>query len=178
MKRIAGALAVVALAVVALAACGGVDEGERVQPFEQPGDTSAAVDTTAAPAKTNVVGDKVALRNGDTLQVHSYTQNVTAANQFSKPATGMVFAVADVEGCAKEANPTGVVNPFFFELQMPDNTRADATFQPVKGPELRSGAQAPGDCIRGNVAFEVPAGTKPVAVVFSGFGTSVKWNIT
>lgn len=152
----------VALAVAILTACSGVDEGEKVDSGQPP---AGGADTTAAPAPVapKVVGDKVALENGDTIQVHSYTPNVRASNQFSKPEAGMVFAVADVEGCAKEANPTGVVNPFFFELQMPDNTRAGATFQPVKGPELHSGAQAPGDCIRGNVAFEVPSGIKPVA---------------
>lgn len=166
-----------AVAVVALAACSGVDEGERVDSGAPATDSPAADQpATTAPA-AKAVGDKVALANGDTIQVYSYTPNVPASNQFATPAAGSAFSVIDVEGCAREASPTGVVNPFAFELQMPDNTRVDATFLPVKSPELRSGAQAAGDCIRGNVAFEVPTGVKPVAVVFSGFGTSVKWSI-
>ena len=176
-----------AAAVAALTACsGGVDEGQL--PAEGGADTTAgtsvqadaqreaARSTTTLP-QVFVVGHKLSLSNGDTIQVHSYTPNVTASNQFAKPGPGMSFSVIDVEGCARQASTTGVVNPFFFELQMPDNTRADATFLPVKTPELRSGAMAAGDCIRGNVAFEVPTGVKPVAVVFSTFATSVKWNI-
>lgn len=168
----------VAAVVAAMTACS-VDEGEKVDSGAPAVDAPAGQPvTTAAPAPaTKAVGDKVALSNGDTIQVFSYTPNVAASNQFAKPAAGTAYAVIDVEGCAKVASPTGVVNPFSFELQMPDNTRADATFLPVKTPELRSGAQAPGDCIRGNVAFEVPTSTKPVAVVFSNFGTVVKWNI-
>lgn len=179
-----------AVAALALAACSGsVDEGERVET----GDPPAAVDpgqggtaaptaaptapSTSPPARANAVGDKVSLANGDTIQVYSYTPNVPASNQFATPDPGHAFAVIDVEGCARAANPTGVVNPFAFELQMPDNTRLTPTFLPVKSPELRSGAQAAGDCIRGNVAFEVPTSAKPVAVVFSTFATSVKWNI-
>lgn len=166
-----------AVAVVALTACSSVDEGERVDSGAPAGDAPAADQpaTTAPAAKT--VGDKVALANGDTVQVYSYTPNVAASNQFATPPAGTAFSVIDVEGCAKAANPTGVVNPFAFELQMPDNTRVDATFQTVKSPGLNASAMAPGDCIRGNVAFEVPTAAKPVAVVFGAFGTSVKWNI-
>ena len=174
-------------ALVALTACsGGVDEGNRVDSgtaeptigtsVQAEAQRQAAQATTTIP-RILVVGHKVELQNGDTIQVHSYTPNVAASNRFATPAAGTAFSVIDVEGCARAASPTGVVNPFSFELQMPDNTRADATFLPVKTPELRSGAQAPGDCIRGNVAFEVPTGVKPVAVVFSNFGTVVKWNI-
>ena len=169
-----------AVAVVALTACSGVDEGEKVDGGAPAAEAPAAgqpATTVPAPSATKAVGDKVALANGDTIQVHSYTPNVAASNQFAKPTAGMTFSVIDVEGCAKGANATGVVNPFYFALQMADNTRAEPTFLPVKTPELHSGAQAPGDCIRGNVGFEVPSAAKPIAVVFTSFGTSVKWNI-
>lgn len=170
--------ALLAITALALAACSaGVDEGKRVDAGTDPTVESSAQAATTAPARALVVGNKAELSNGDTIQVHSYTPNVAASNQFARPAAGMAFAVIDVEGCAKQASSAGVVNPFFFELQMPDNTRVDATFLPVKTPELRSGAMAAGDCIRGNVGFEVPTSAKPVAVVFSGFATSVKWSI-
>lgn len=165
------------LVLVALAGCSGVDEGTKVESSPSaPTDQPAAVETTTAPTRANVVGDKVALRNGDTVQVYSYNSGITSGNQFLRPKAGMQYVAIDVEGCAKAASPFGTVNPFSFHLAMPDNTRLQSGV-PAKEPALNSGAQAPGDCIRGWVTFEVPTGAKPAAVIFDELGTSVKWAI-
>lgn len=175
----------VALAVVVLTACAAdVDEGEIDAGVDPPSETSPttvpniwATDTTKRAPQSAKVGDKVSLQNGDTIQVRSYTPNVPAPNQFFEPDPGNSFAAVDVEACAGPDSSNGVASTFDFELQMPDNTRMDATFMPAKEPELKSGALAAGDCIRGWVSFEVPTGAKPAAVVFSDFDTSLKWAI-
>ncbi len=174
MRRVLAGLMV----VLALGACS-VDEGKKVDSGS--GSTAApggGSPVATEPAKGLVVGDKAALKNGDTVQVYGYEVDVPPLNDFITPDDGKSYSVIDVEGCAAKDSPAGVVNPFYFQLAMPDNTRVETGFGGAKEPDLHAGTQVAGDCIRGFVTFEVPVGVTPVAVVFDTFGTVGKWAIT
>jgi hypothetical protein len=65
-------------------------------------------------------------------------------------------------------------NPYFFALQMPDNTRVQPTVGVVK-PALNAAELPLGECLRGNVSFEVPQGQTPSYVLLTNPPT--KWAI-
>lgn len=103
------------------------------------------------------------------MQVFSYEQPVPDPDpEFSLLEPGFEWAVIDVEACAGPTeDDTGLrfVNPFDFELQMPDNTRLMSDI-PVKEPALNDVAlPGAGECARGFVTYQVPEGQRPVAVV-------------
>ena len=121
------------------------------------------------------IGNKVELRNGHTVQLHAYDPNVPGAPDL-KPDPGKVFVAIDVEGCAGAPAPGGLMNPFFFSLQLPDQARADAAF-PVREPALHAVSQAAGECNRGWVTFEISKGSRPSAVLFSYFAETARWDL-
>jgi hypothetical protein len=75
------------------------------------------------------------------------------------------YAAAEVEVCARkqrlEAAP-------FWSLRFSDNTEAiDGFAQSVREPRLSGFDLTPGDCLRGWVSFEVPAGARPVRLGYT-----------
>jgi hypothetical protein len=115
------------------------------------------------PAQLNV-GDKVTFKSGATVAVLSYEQPAPAM-KYTKPDDGMEYARIDVEVCAGSAETS--YNGFGFELQTADNRRWDNGFGVDTNPDLGSGdLPANGGCVRGFVGFELPAGQRPVSVVF------------
>jgi hypothetical protein len=122
------------------------------------------------------VGDTAKLKDGR-IRVYQYYPQVQSQNQFMQPKAGMEFGAINVEGCANNDAQSFSLNPFFFNIQMPDNTRREAAF-PVAEPPLNHTDLAPGECVRGWVTFEVPQGQKPNAIYFKPMGgESARWNI-
>ncbi len=170
----------VAVMVVLFACSGAGSTSSGGQAVERPTPDSPAAPDVADPdppsARSVAMGDMVALQNGDTVQVFTYTAPVRSGDPLITPAPGMQFAAIEVEGCSMEESAFGSVHPGSFELAMGAGNRLQSAF-PVKEPQLSSGPRAAGDCIRGWVTFEVPAGDTPAAVVFNDSGTSVEWNV-
>ncbi len=70
-----------------------------------------------------------------------------------------------------------VFTGLLFDLQMPDNTRLQPTV-PAIDPILPATDLLPGECVRGNVTFEVPQEATPDHVVFEKMsGETAKWAI-
>jgi hypothetical protein len=123
------------------------------------------------------MGERVVLPGGHWVRVHSYAAPVTPSNPYSQPRAGATFAVIDVEGCVgPSAPPSGLLNPFFFQLAMPDGTALQAGI-PVKDPPLIFSTLAPGECDRGLVTFEVADQAKPVTVAYGIPAGSVRWTL-
>jgi hypothetical protein len=99
------------------------------------------------------------------VTVHAYEQPATGLNQYQNPETaGDEFSAADVELCATGGQALSA-NPFNFELQMPYNARRQPSFG--KEPGLNATNLTAGDCVRGWVTFEVPAGVRPSYLVYN-----------
>lgn len=125
-----------------------------------------------------MLGAKVPLPKGDTVQVHSYSSDVSPSNPFSRPAPERAFAVIDVEGCLglDRSSDERLLNPFFFALVLVDNSTVQAGI-PVKEPALGVAEERQGECHRGLVTFEVPSDKRAVAVEYRSTAASVRWTI-
>jgi hypothetical protein len=124
------------------------------------------------------IGQRATLSNGDTVQVHAYSANITPSNQFSKPRPGSAFATLDVEACSGSSpTPGGLLNPFFFHLEVPGSSPIQAGI-PVKEPALNVTSLAPGACSRGFVTFEVPTDKTPTTVVYGIPAASIRWTVS
>jgi hypothetical protein len=157
-------LALTALAALLFATCG--SDNERSPSTDSP---------TAMPAYA--IGQEAITPAGSSLTVYTYEQPVVADSQFPsiEPDPGNEYAAIQVGSCvAATAMPTSI-HAFYFELQMPDDTRRRSSY-PVREPALNSTELNTGDCIRGWVSFQVPVGTRPKLIIFSvDGGASVKW---
>ncbi len=112
------------------------------------------------------VGEGVTFSSGAKVTVYSYSSPVQSNNEFSKPEAGTQFAAIDVEGCAgSQSGDENSLNPYYFSLQMPDNTRMRPTAS-VAEPALPLTNLLPGGCVRGLVTFQVPQGQGPSHVHF------------
>lgn len=84
----------------------------------------------------------------------------------------------DVEGCAGPTDDTSglrAINPFDFELQMPDHTRIQADV-PVREPALNYVDLAlAGDCARGFITYQVPQGQRPIFIENTLTNPKVRW---
>lgn len=67
----------------------------------------------------------------------------------------MEFGAIDVEGCANDNAQRFSLNPFYFNLQMPYNTRSESTM-PAAEPELNHTDLAPGECVRALLRLRYP----------------------
>jgi len=137
------------------------------------------VTTTTTPTRptTNLVGDTLKeTPSGRTVTLLTYDQPWTSTDKygFVKPADGKEFATIDLKGCAGPADDPRGFNPFDFTLAMSDSTRIETAIV-GRDPSLHSAPLQANDCIRGWVTFEVPAGQRPVAVVYTSGRNSAKW---
>lgn len=186
-----GGLALVIGAAVAVAVGGGNDESsprlvERRETTTSTtagttsSDTTAPPETTAPEREEYQVGDRVETRASDVFQVFSYEQPVAPQDDLFGPEAGHEFVVIDVEACAGPTDdPTGIrmVNEFDFQLHMPDNTRRLAYF-PIAEPSLtHTPLPFAGDCARGLLTFQVPAGQRAVFVEHVTSRPPIRWNV-
>lgn len=178
------------VSVIALAACGSDDGGGEAKVVERNGTSSSTSSTTTRATRSQFrVGDKIETSRGNTIAIYTYEQPAPPP-EFFRPDPGMEYAVADVELCAtgdlstdafgNERPPeeqVASVNPFDFELVMPDNSRLQPTIA-VREPALNSTDLAQDECVRGWVSWEVPAGVRPVAVLDKQTGPpNIRWTV-
>lgn len=165
--------AAAALLLLGAASCTGGNSGGT----SPAGGNGATTTPTAVEHKTAALGDKVPMRNGESVQVYTYEPNTAPTNPFSKAQPGNSFAAIDVEGCAGiGGSRTGVLNPFYFTLTLADGTRVQTSI-PVKEPALPVGPQPANECRRGFVTYEVSSEAKAVAVVLDAPGLNITWSI-
>lgn len=146
-------------------------------------DTSTAASTgsgvkeeykvTASPAEDPrlVLGDTATTAdNGTTLTVLSYESPVTVKN--AEPDRGFEFSGIEVKGCAgpNSENSLMHIGPGAFVLRTPDGTRVQpegfGEEAKVREPALQSMNPLPGECGRGFVTFQTPAGERPDLVLY------------
>jgi hypothetical protein len=170
------------LGVVLVLAAGAAVREDRTPPGAGNPPETTSTDAVGTPGESVATtelppqGD-VALERGATVAVLAYAPNVPPANPFLRPRPRNVFAAIEVEGCAgREGNAAGSLNPFFFALVLPDDTRANPTV-PVVQPVFNPAGLAAGACRRGWVTFEIPEATKPTAIVFETFANPATWTI-
>lgn len=161
------------LLVVALALAACSSENDSGQPaLADPTTTTTAGDettSTEAEATEFKVGDRVETGRGNFVTLHAYEQPVPPPDEYTEPQPGQEFAAVDVEFCAEvetgdDQQTTYYVGPGDWELQMGDNTRRSFDI-PVKEPSMSYADVPVGDCLRGWVSFQVPAGEKPEALL-------------
>jgi hypothetical protein len=135
--------------------------------------------TPASPATSARPLGSAANLPGGKVTVYSYEQPATGISQYVTPQTpGSEFSAVDAEVCA---TATGGLygQPSDFALQFPDNTERQSSYG--KQPDLSGRQLGAGDCARGWVTFEVPAGQRPSVVTYrvqsSSGGTPppIKW---
>jgi hypothetical protein len=129
------------------------------------------------------LGETATFLYGDTTTVYSYVSPDQSANEFIQPKAGNQFAVIDVEICAGSGEGIGPsgntqlsINPFQFSLQIPDSTPIEPTLLASPEPALPAANLSAGECLRGNLGFEVPQGQTPTFVHQEGT-PSAKWAI-
>src|SRR5215208_1914612 len=160
------------------------EQGSSSQESSEAEESASSEDTTVEntqPLQDSVpseqefrLGETATFRYGDTTTVYSYVSPDQRANE---------FAVIDVEICAGSGEVIGPsgntqlsINPFQFSLQMPDNTRIEPTLLASPDPALPAANLSAGECVRGNLGFEVPQGQIPNFVLQEGT-PSAKWAI-
>jgi hypothetical protein len=129
------------------------------------------------------LGETATFLYGETTTVYSYVSPDQSANEFIQPKAGNQFAVIDVEICAGSGEGIGPsgntqlsINPFQFSLQIPDSTPIEPTLLASPEPALPAANLSAGECVRGNLGFEVPQGQTPTFVHQEGT-PSAKWAI-
>jgi opacity protein-like surface antigen len=180
LKRFTILAGAVAAAGLLSAACAAEEPtATKVGEASQAGsvETTASTAKPAAPKQTDFkVGDKVEAK-GNVITVYGVAP-YTSDNQFMKPEAGMRWMAVDVEACAGPDAKDFSVNPFEFELQLADNTRAEPNML-GKDPSLNHTELSAGDCVRGFVSYEVPNGKNPVKFIYNEMsffgGAKVKW---
>ena len=170
------------------------EQGSSSQESSEAEESADSEDTKVAntqPLQDSVVpseqefrlGETATFRYEDTTTVYSYVSPDQSANEFIQPKAGNQFAVIDVEICAGSGEGIGPsgntqlsINPFQFSLQIPDNTRIEPTLLASPEPALPAANLSAGECVRGNLGFEVPQGQTPTFVLQEGT-PSAKWAI-
>jgi hypothetical protein len=181
----------VLLVILLGAACGSVgnEQGSSSQEPGEAEESAASEDTEAQPTQqqskmdapsqqTLKMGETATFRLGDEVTVYDYGSPVQSDNEFIQPKSGNQFAVIDVQGCTGTEPGTNsdvmTFGPFLFALQMLDNTRIQPTVSPIE-PALPTANLPLGECLRGNVGFEVPQGQTPSYVLLTDPPT--KWTL-
>jgi hypothetical protein len=158
MKRLAGALVAVVLAV-----------GMPAVPAEAEKKPSSP--TVGSTIKTRHV--KVTL--------HAYRQPVTVDSPVETTAVGTETAAINVEACNRTTS-TQAVGPYQFFLETPDGHLVfPAKTIGTPRPQLHAAPLTTRRCIRGWLSYQVPAGTRAAFVVFQAGAmftdTLHKWKV-
>ena len=141
--------------------------GEDLQPFfDEFGSDflgSGGSDATATPPPPGSVGE--AVRAGDfELTVNSFTDPYTSTDEFLQPGAGMRWVLLDVS-IKNVSNTSQDYGTFDFKLSDSDDFSYDSTF--VNQPrELDFGSLNPGETIRGELGFELPADSLPDRLIY------------
>ncbi len=162
------------------------------------GSSKGAAGSNAAGKGVYAMGTKVnipsTLGGVDSVTVFGYYSNVES-NQptFDQPPSGDSYGAIDAEVCAGSAGSSTGANPYDFTVLLSNGSSAqiDALVgTPTVSPLASESALgqnfqglSPGQCTRGFVVFDIPAGTSATYVQFTGTsanfsGSSViKWTM-
>jgi hypothetical protein len=170
------------------AAAAGTIGGAQLSPAPTPAATAPTTTTTAAPTTTTTSRNAAKLAtfpkptlvqeldDGGIVGIHRMT--VGGGSAYFKPAAGKEYRNFDVEICGGSIG--GSANPLQFEASMKDNTRRTPHLLDIAEPGLPAADLSPGECVRGWVTFEVPAGQmaqlryKPNYIT----GPTLAWTLT
>jgi hypothetical protein len=180
-----------ALSIVGIVACGGGSDAKaKVIGHASSSTSSSTTTTTTLPSNVGKVGDKIRTQLGNVETVYGYEQP-SPAPQFMTPDAGKEYAAADIEACVNadltKDPDTGAavppdqqvisVNPYDYQLMMPDNTRLQPTFG-AREPALNATDVEHGQCVRGWVSWQVPIGVRPVSIVDTKTGPpAIQWQV-
>ena len=139
---------------------------------------------TPAPTLAPVVGQMITLQSGATFTVYSINRHVPLGPYDSPAKPGDAYWSVNVQQCASPT-ATGVTsaNEFNWSLQTADNSRYQVGIGvPTVNPGFTAVELAPGQCLRGNLGYEVPLTPAPVLVVFNGYDADfnsiiLRWTI-
>ncbi len=127
---------------------------EPLRPGSAPGTVKAGYD------RWHDMGQRVE-SSGMVLAVNSVQEDAELARQARVPE-GSTLLLVDVTIENVRAEQTLFYSPFFailFNAQAPGKYRAELV--DTGGKELHSGHLAPGEQVRGSIAFQVPTGARP-----------------
>lgn len=126
--------------------------------------SSDAGSSSGAPSATFAVGDQVKL--GDwTIVVNGVTVPYTSPNQFTQPAAGNQYVTVDTSVTNNGSKAQGVSSLACFKLV--DSTGQSYSETIVVGaPAAPDGEAAPGETVRGTLAYEVPTTATGLALKF------------
>lgn len=149
-----------------------VEPTQAPMPTPEPTVVRAQVYRLGEPAKTPL---------GNTVTARAVDWN--ASPVVYPPQPGMRYLAVEVEGCTRpDLDVPTALDPARFELQMEDNTRARSLLIGGKEPRLLPSVSMAGECTRGWVTFEFPAGARPKYVVYNTLDRErrpavIKWAI-
>ncbi|MCB1026883.1 MAG: DUF4352 domain-containing protein [Microthrixaceae bacterium] len=151
MKKLRPLIALLALtfAVGTLAASGETEEAKKVD--EETGESSAA-----ATDEEFAVGDAVALGDWQ-VKVYEFVDPVEVTNEFSQPEEGKRRVKVDAEVTNNGDEPANVSSLLCFELKDGENRTYDQTLFGDSDVGSIDGEIAPGEALRGEVEYDVPA---------------------
>lgn len=147
-------------AMVALAAaCGSAERPAATTPQPPPPTPTPAI----ARAQEYRIGEEATTPKGNTMTVVSVDRDFRPY----PPRPDRGYLAAEVTGCNRPDLPTPVaMKPIAFELQMDDGTRVGALLVGGKEPALTGSPSVAGECVRGWVSFEFPAGARPRYIAY------------
>lgn len=183
----AGILTVLALT---LTACGGSDSGDDKPAVSKASDTPTPATTpTPTPSKQELelnVGDTANV-DGDngrfTVAALSYQDTSIHSSIPGLLKDGQKWALVDAKMC-NNTGQTVPATPFPWSLAYADGSRVESTV--ITGTDL-PGPLYPeetkvknGDCVRGNIVFQVPKEGRPERVVYAPdvIDDPVEWQVT
>lgn len=144
--------------------------------------TGCGDDGESSPATT-----AARVRLGEPLAVGETYEDPTGAVTMTLHGVRITggLLLADAEACIAEDGPAGApIQPQAWQLRVRGREQALApTFlgdpQRAARPAWPDTVQLdPGECVRGKVAFELPAGIRPRELVFAQLATPVVWSIS
>lgn len=151
------ALMAMIVAVGTLVASGETEEAKKAG--EKSGKSSA-------PAEEFTVGDAVELGDWE-VKVHAFVDPVEVTNEFSQPDEGLRRVKVDAEVTNNSDEPATVSSLMCFELKDGENKTYDQTIFGDSEVGSIDGEIAPGDAIRGEVEYDVPAAATGFVLNFS-----------
>lgn len=128
----------------------------------------------------NKLGTRVWYPSGASIQVFSYRQPVTADDPNLTPADGYEFGLADVEMCAGSQGPLPIRAIGFTAIVAGDDRDFNVPGGVVREPGLGLRDLQAGECARGWLPFEIPAGERPRLITwnFPDWGSAILyWKI-
>lgn len=114
------------------------------------------------------IGKTVTYTDGFTVTINTVEDPVVAFGEAISPRASIVLTAIEVSACAGDKKAP--INPFYFEVALDDNTRADITYSYAREPQLDATDIYPGECIHGWVTYERHWKPRPKYVIVDILG--------